>query len=139
MSKPPEFRRLVVEDFIDQSPWIDRLFAPLNLFNEQVAQMFNKQLEIGTNVVGKQYSVSFTTSATYTASKTFVPIKLVWDQPAVPGIMLVGYAKNKASNSGPMTNAVTCAWSYPTVGTLQVDYIAGLADSTTYVVNLVAF
>ena len=49
MSRLPQIRRLLVEDFLEQKDWITKLFTPLNTFMDGVVSVMNRSITLKDN------------------------------------------------------------------------------------------
>jgi len=131
MSKVPEFRRFLREDFKEAPNWIERLFIPLNLFLEQTYTLVNKNLTIGDNISGKWFTTSFSTGASYTTG-AFEPILIPWDVSKSCEAVIVGYVREASDSYTVITNAVSVDWLQISASQVRVNYIAGLQNSKKY-------
>jgi hypothetical protein len=129
----PEFRRINVEDLHGAGPWIPTLINPLNIFNEGVYNILNKQLVIGQNVSGMTFTATFTTRADY-ATGGWVPIVFNFTGANAPKSCLLG-SIDQTSPAAVILTATSLIWSY-NINTappqVSVNYVAGLLASKTY-------
>lgn len=137
MGKIVDYRRLLKEDFKDAPAWLDRLIFPVNMFMEQTYSLFSN-LSIGDNIIGAYSNpITFTTSATYT-SGDFTGISFQWRYPSIRAREM-RISSIVRSDGVPIITPVTVVqWSQPQTTLVRADYIAGLANSTRYVVTLIA-
>lgn len=137
----PVFRRLNQQDIPTAPNWLAYIFNNLNLFGEQVVNTLNKNLVIGENVQGQKFSVTFTTSPTYVMGD-FTPLVLSYTGGGTPTCLVLGHTL-KADNTPVGNFSVSVAdWSLninKKPATITINYISGLANSTKYTVNMVAF
>lgn len=137
MAALPEFRRLNVEDLRGAGPWVSTLINPINTFNEQVYNLLNKQLQIGPNVSGMVFTTTFTTRSDY-ATGGWVPIVFNFTGSVAPTSCLLG-SIDKTNPAGLILEATSLIWSFninTSPAQVSIDYVAGLAASTTYQATL---
>lgn len=129
MAKLPPLRRLVAEDFQDQSDWIGKLIQPLNEHMERVTRAFNKGLTIEENFSGELREV--TVDGVY-------PLKLAWTQRQRPRSVVVGGVRKADGSTWTLSTAVQVQWQYTQGGELQIDTVVGISPTSAdkYILTL---
>lgn len=135
MAKPPEFKRILVEDLKttkDPVPaWMDRLIYPLNNFLEQTYNLFNRNLDFTDNIVGNISTYTFTTPPTYNVGD-FTTFSIGWQfTKRVSGVIMLQIQQD-VSNPPVITQPTTISWALINNSTIRINYITGLANSTKY-------
>jgi hypothetical protein len=139
MSNLPVFRRFTIADYPNAPDYMQQFFSPLNTFCEQTVNVLNRNLSIGQNLQGQKLQTKFTTATNY-SSGVFTPIQINYIGSGQPDQLLVGRVQN--INGSTILTAVTVTdWflninKFPAV--ITINYIAGLSDNQTYIVNLLA-
>ena len=126
------------ENLRDAPPWVDNLTGPLNLTLGQVTQALAQNLTIGDNVIGAIASITFTTDAAYTTG-TFNAVVVPWPfgKSKSPQIVLVGNVTYPSTQPVLLTAVTVAQWDYNFVTpSINIRYISGLANSSTYTVSL---
>jgi len=126
---------LTEENFPQQASWIGNLLGPLSNRINSILQALSGNLSIGDNVIGIVQQVSFTTSATYNTG-TFTAIRLNWipGNRKLPQTVLVGKV---IATTVPTTAVTAHNWTYDAQSSaIIVNYVSGLANSTTYTITL---
>lgn len=138
-------KRLLKEDLQKDSKealptWVDPFIYVFNLFLEQVTRAFSKGLTFEENILSETKLIRFTTGSTYTAND-FTVQKIKWNNTTtkptgviVLSAILVAVA-GVAVNYTPLYTAVFCDWLYVN-GQVEIRYISGLANDSTYEVRL---
>jgi hypothetical protein len=136
VSKLPQIRRLLVEDFLDQKSWISKLFTPINNFMESVQTIFSRGITINDNMAGSVQSVVFNSRPTVA-----VPMPLKWDLNVKPTAVIVGNVQRKDLADWFCTYTVGVQWKWDVNQGLRLTNISGLAPSVTdqYIITLVIF
>lgn len=130
----PSFKRLSREDMKEAPDWIQNLIFPLNSFMDTIYAVTSGQLTFGDNMMGQFRNLNFKTLATYT-THSWTPI--VFPNPLnkkVEGIMVV-QASKVADNYQPIYNPVSVDWIQLN-SNIQINYIAGLDNSSSYNVRI---
>ena len=104
MAKIQAVKRLVKEDFPDQTSWIEKLLQPLNSFMESTSAAINGSLTITDNLDAKIVTVEAKIGASGLIHPIYVPIKLQ-GQPR-------GLLVTQVSGPSNPTAAVAAVWSY---------------------------
>lgn len=119
----------------DAPSWIENLLNPLNSFMDSVYRALNKSLTFTDNISSEIRVLSIQTLPTYsTASpKTegFVPIQFVHSVRSKPFGLLVAQLVEQGQDYIIITEPVSVDW-YEINGTVFINYITGLKDSTNY-------
>jgi len=124
MSKLPQIRRLLVEDFMDQKDWISKLFTPLNTFMESVASILSKGVSIKDNCTADIQTVSLNFVPTFDET---IPVR--WSLNTKPVAMFVGNVKRVDGADFLPTTAVAIQWTYDTITGLKLTDIVGITPS----------
>lgn len=129
MSRIPPLRRILTEDFPDQSEWIGKLIQPINDHMEKVVAALNKGLTVADNMAAKIIDV--TVDGSY-------PLKVAWDLRTRPRTVLVGAVRRADGVPFTLANAVQVQWQFNQSGELQIDTVVGITASGTdkYILTL---
>lgn len=135
MSKIPQIKRLVTEDFQEQKSWINKLFLPLNTFMESVFSALNKNLTITDNMAAEVKVVQFSSVPSFAN-----PLPLSWTLNRAPTAIVVANAQLVTGANFVLTQAVTVQWAWTATG-LQITNLLGVTptSSNLYNVTLVIF
>jgi hypothetical protein len=128
MSKITNSKKIAMEDFKDQRPWIERLLAPLNQFLQDAATILNNGILLKDNVMSQEYTISLVSDGARTSS-TF---SWKWNQKQAPSIVIMGQLLEVGSTSVP---PVGFTWSYA-YGSVTCT-ISGLSASKDYNLKVV--
>lgn len=137
MSRLPEVRRLMVEDFLDQKEWIGALFSPLNVFQDGVVSALNKGISIRDNVAGDIIRQTATKSPTESDT-----ILLPWNPKlGAPVAVYIGDVKRVDGNSFVATAAFGLQWKYVSSVGIVVTNLLGVTPSSDnkYLITYVIF
>ena len=131
---------LTADSFPINDQWVPTLLNPLSNSFTDVYLALNGNLTIGDNIVGTRKTITFTTSPTYTAGK-FTSFTFPW--PAglrnPPYEIRVGKVSVPSPQSQPLTAITINNWVFNAASSsITVLYVTGLANSTTYTLNIVA-
>lgn len=125
------------ENFPKESSWIGSLLQPLSNALSQLLLALRGNLSIGDNLIGVVSSYKLTTSATYT-SGTFTPIRVYWTpgNQNLPKTVFVGQVVVPSTQAAPLTAITATNWFYD-IGSqaVVINYVAGLANSSTYTIT----
>lgn len=134
MAKLPEIKRISREDLPESPDWVNNLLSPVNSFMDTVYRSLNKSLTFQDNIQGAIRDLEFRTSATYT-SGDFTPVAFSYGSGSVrpAGVLLL---QIRAGSGQVIKQAVTLQWSENN-GTVSIDYVSGLADSSQYFIRVV--
>lgn len=126
--KPPIYKRLTLEDFRDGPAWLGRLFQVLNDFMQQTSAVLTNNVAFGENILARSFTATLNTPADY-ATGGFAPIRFSWPGSTFPNAVLI---TNVSRLDGAVfTGSVgTPTWSFN--NGVQVNYVPGLAPSTSY-------
>jgi len=140
MARLPNQRRINREDVKNAPSWIDNLITPINSFMESMYSAVNKNLTFQENFISQIRTITFTTSATYTASGTWVPVTFPSGLRGTraQGVLVLQALNTTADNFTPLKKAVTCDW-LDNGETITLYFVSGLADSTSYTVRVLVF
>ena len=136
MSRLPQLKRLVIEDFQEQKSWIQKLFLVLNPFMEALVQCLNQSLTIRDNFAGDILQVTFSYVPSYSK-----PLIVGWSQKSKPVSIHVGNCvRVDGANVTAFTGTIGIMWNWTDKG-LGITSITGITPSTAdkYVLTLVAF
>ena len=126
------------ENFPEESSWISNLLSPLNSVFSQVLLALQGNLTIGDNLIGVVATYTFTTSSTYSTG-SFTPIRVYWTpgNQNLPQTVIVGRVAVPSTQAAPLTAVAAHNWVYDyTSQSITINYVAGLANSSTYTVTL---
>lgn len=133
MAKAPNIRRLLVEDFPEQSEWIDKLLQPVNQLSVTLSTVLNRGLSLKDNVGLGMLEVTLDTSV-----PTAFPLVMRHGlSSGVFGLQLVYVADT--GNNPPTLPAVTALWEDLGDGRVQINNIPGLVAGRTYNLRFLAF
>jgi hypothetical protein len=131
----------VTEGLFDKSDsWVPILINPLNQSFTDIYNALNSNLTIGDNIVGTKQVVKFKTSATYT-SGSFTNISFIWPGSVKnpPFEIRVGKVEVPSFQSVILTSVTVNRWIFNAASsTISIQYITGLANSSTYTINIIA-
>ena len=125
------------ESFPTQSSWIGNLLSPLSSILSQLLIALQGNLTIGDNLIGVVSSKQFTTGAAYTTG-TFTPIRIYWapGNQNLPQTVLVGRVFVPSSQAAPLNAIAAHNWVYePQSQSIVINYVAGLANNSTYTIT----
>ncbi len=125
MAKAPNIRRLLVEDFPDQSDWIDKLLQPINQLSVTVQTALNKGISLKDNAGVGYLEVTLDTS-----QPSAFPLVMRHGLTSAWGLQLV-YVVDTGNNP-PALPALTALWEDLGDGRLKVTNIPGLVAGRTY-------
>jgi len=136
MSKLPQVRRLMVEDFIEQKDWIANLFTPLNIFMEQTYQVLNRGINLKDNIQGDIQTVTIGFIPTVAA-----PLTLAWSLPTKPQAIHVGQVTRKDKADFTLTAAVQVQWKYDSKVGLRLVNVVGITptNASQYDLTLIIY
>lgn len=124
MSKLSATKKLILEEFSAQRPWIDKLIPPLNQFLEQVYYALVGGLTLADNLKGKKLPIVLKnpTAASF-------PVKIRWPLNEAPTYVVIG--KIGEDSPAPGTIPVhSMQWDYND-GQILVT-VNGLDSTKTY-------
>jgi hypothetical protein len=128
--KLPQLQRILREDIPEAPSWIAKLLGPLNSFIDSLYNGLNKNITHDENIDCQLRDLAFTTSSTYTSGDwSTISFKRSTKQKA-KGVILLDIRIDQDYFS-PITSATSLSWQEVN-GNIQIEYIAGLANSTTY-------
>ncbi len=125
MSRLPQLKRLVAEDFPDQKAWIRPLFSVINSFMESVVATLDRAVTVSENLEAEIKTVTFTSVPT--ASN---PVTLSWGFTASPTALVVGNIVGAT-----LSNAVSIQWTYGGEG-LRITNLIGVTPTSTSPISL---
>jgi len=131
MSKIPEMRRIVAEEFPEQRDWIGKLIAPVNLFMEQVQINLSRGLTFQDNI-----SCRFIEHTDYGA----YPVDIAWNLRSKPAGAWIVYARELSGNHVNFTNAPYLDWEFTSNGSFRINAIPNLSSSASnpFLVKIIA-
>lgn len=134
MSNLPQTRRFLVEDFLEQKDWIDKLFTPLNTIFEGVYSILNRGITIKDNMIGDVVTIKLGAVPTVAA-----PYQIKWSFSVPPKALFVGNIQRSTYDDFTLTNAVQVQWKYDSSAGLRITNIVGVTPSnaTQYLVTLI--
>lgn len=135
MSKLPQLKRLVVDDFQDQKSWISKLFLVVNPFMESMVGCLNQAITVRENMAADILSVTFSSVPTPSA-----PLIVGWKQRSIPISIHVGKCVRLDGASFTATAAIGIQWAWTEKG-LAITNLLGVVpnQSNKYILTLVCF
>lgn len=136
MSRLPQIRRLLVEDFLEQKDWISKLFTPLNTFMDGVNSSLSRGISLRDNMAADVKVI--TLDSVPTAEK---PARVQWSLPVNPIAVHVGNVQNPKYTNFTLAAAVQVQWIYDATGGLRLTNVIGITPTTAsqYILTLVIF
>lgn len=128
------------ESFPKQSDWISNLLSPLSSVLNQMLLALQGNLSIGDNLIGVVTSKTITTDASYSTG-TFTPIRIYWTPGSqnLPQTVLVGKVSVPSTQSMPLAAMTAQNWVYDfSSQAIVINYVSGLANSSTYTITFEA-
>jgi hypothetical protein len=138
----PDYRQLLRQDLPGSPDWVDGLISPINLFFEQTYSLLNGDVDF-TNIRGSIASATFTTPSNYSdgVNNNFTPFTFpITFQGA--SIVLIGNCvinSNNYSTGFKPVGLPVGGWRETAPGKITVNYMNGLAASTSYKVSFLVF
>ena len=121
----------------EQLQWVRPLLYVINTLTQNTNTAFNAGLTLQENFdVDLKRNITFTTPSTYTASNTFSTIKFQTTITS-PSLILLGGIWLNSNPVSSFVGSVGITHWYNYGQEIRITYISGLADSTTYRLNLV--
>lgn len=138
MSKLPSVNKIAKEALKDAPSWVDGLIGPINSFFETIYYAFNKNLTFDDNFIAQTVELTFTTPADYISAQGFPELNFKRSFfPKAQGLMIMSITQVE-DNYTPITSATSIQWQ-DLNGTIQIYFVAGLANSKTYKIRLLLF
>jgi hypothetical protein len=132
MSKLPQVRRLLIEDFLDQKDWIGNLFSPLNVFMDGVTTALSKGVSLRDNMAA-DIIVSLTDRVPTLAE----PILLPWNSKlGAPLSVTIGNIQKAAGDNFTLASVVGIQWNYTASKGIMITNIIGLTPTSTDKYNI---
>lgn len=138
----PDYRQITRQDLPGSEDWVDNLISPINLFFEQVYSILDGDVDF-TNILGSVAEATFTTPANYASGTnnnftafTF-PITFQGASAVIIGNLVVN-SNNYSTGFMPVAFPLG-GWREATPGKITVNYLTGLAPSTSYIATFVVF
>lgn len=128
--KLPQVQRILREDIPEAPSWIAKLLSPLNIFIDALYSGLNKNITHDENIDCQFRDLGFTTLSTYTSYDWDVISFTRTTKNKAKGVILLDIRVDSDYFS-PITSATSLSWQEVN-GKIQIEYIAGLANSTTY-------
>lgn len=132
----PTVKSIRREDIGPEAPdWVDNMLGPLTTFMEAIYSALNKQLTFQENIACTIRDFQFSTSSTY-SSGDFTAITFPSGLKNKPiGCMILQILN--ASDASVIKQAVSLSWE-DLSGTIRINYVSGLDDSTKYTMRILA-
>jgi hypothetical protein len=130
----PPYIRINKEDLGKNVPdWVDGLLSPLNLNFQANYSLFNKGINEVINIDSMIEPITFRTLPTYAEGdpSTFQPLTFQSTLTGVPECYYVGNIININNSSYVFSKPVWASCSFNN-GVISVDFVTGLAPSTSY-------
>ena len=138
MADLPPIKRLDPDDYKEvEGNWLRRMISVMNQYFEATYRTLNKGVTLEDNIVSKVYEYTFTTKSDYT-SGNFETIKFNNGIGKRARIVLLGQIVTVAGSYIPITSAVTIDW-LDLNGTININHITGLANTTKYKATFLVF
>lgn len=132
--RPPQFKRLIVDDFQSQKDWITALFQPLNTFMEETQLALTNNLTLSDNFNGSIVTLTLTSVPSLES-----PYKIAWDSKrGIPKAVLVGRVALTDNKDFTASAAYGINWKYDS-GYIYIVQFFGVtpSDTSKYNVNFV--
>lgn len=132
MAKLPTIKRLLQEDFKDQSSWIGRLLSPLNQFLEAVTSSLNKGLTFSDNHAAEIRTVTLDGNFPVRVSLSSLRAR--------PSLVWKARLERQDGQAVVLATAFDFTWSYQSEGNgISIDSVVGITPtaSTKYLLTLV--
>ncbi len=136
--KLPVYRKFRLANIPDAQPWVNDMYSNLNLFGEQIESAFKNGTDINM-VQGAKFSTTFTTSATYNTGD-FQNILFKYSGAGTPDCFLIGNISRQDGQVILIPPVITNVFLNNNLNppVVTVGYIAGLSNSTTYNITILA-
>lgn len=121
-------KKFTVEDFQDQSSWIDKLFSPLNSFTGSLVESFNNQITVTDNLYQEIKEIK------YVNTSTNFPLVFRTKFASYPRGLFPIYLQNTTLNSYS-TLVPWVVWSYAD-NQITITDISGLTNGSSYTIRL---
>lgn len=139
MARLPNQKRILREDIKEAPNWITRLLTPLNSFMETVYYALNRDITFTENIACQIKEITFNSKSDYsTASPVedgFLELQFRHSLKTKPKGLLIQQLITDGNVQAVHTTPVTLSW-YENNGVVYINYITGLADSTSYTIRL---
>jgi hypothetical protein len=123
-------RRLLAEEFREQSTWIGRLLQSINDFVQQVTFLSDNKITFKDNLAAQINELDITVQA----SNNY-PIYIKCKFSDKPVGLWVGNAFEVAANPGVLTSPIYVDWEYVN-GQIKVNNISGLTSPKRYKITV---
>lgn len=133
MAKLPTTKKLLIEDVqppSEQEDWVRRLLWPMNSFMTSVYGALNKDLTLTENIDASIREIEFETDSAYT-SGTWTNLQFPRNINHKTNGVLLLQIYDKSDPYAAIINATSISW-LDINGTINITYVAGLANSTNY-------
>lgn len=141
MAKLPSIKNLMVEDIGKDAPeWFRNFLTPLNSFMSSVYFALDRDITFTENINSSIKEISFTTEADYTVAVP--PLGWIVQSIANPlkkkpvGAVLIGITNLTDYSIITLANQIN--WYY-SEGSIKINYVTGLKNSTKYKITLLIF
>jgi len=125
MSKLPQVRRLLIEDFPDQKDWVGNLFSPLNVFMDGVISCLSKGISLRDNMAAD--IIVNNTSRVPTLKK---PIVLPWNSRlGLPASITIGNITRVDGANFVLVAPVAIQWKYDFSQGILITNIIGITPT----------
>lgn len=129
MAKISATKKLILEDFPGQKPWIDKLVAPINAFFEQVYFALVSGLTLKQNLKAQVFDYVLPLNINYANT-----IKFNWTLNEPPTAVFIGFAREILSVPTQIGNH-SLEWTYAD-GQIEVLF-NGFINTKTYNVRII--
>lgn len=132
--KLPQVKRILREDLKGAPDWVTFLIEPINSFIETVYLSLNKNITFQENILSNIKDITFRTTSAY---PTMEPISFRSNlkSRAIGLIVISAYEKDTYV---PAAGPVYAAWTEVN-GSIEIQTIAGLAQSKVYEIRFLVF
>lgn len=138
MAKLPSINTLRVEDLPDAPDWVTPMLTQLNSFMGSVYRALDKDITVNDNIAASLKQISFKTRSDYSTSVTKTDgfnVQKIYNPLRTKPVGVIMTSIVNLTNYAVITDPVSIHWDYLD-GYINIKYVAGLADSTKYEINL---
>lgn len=133
MGSLPPIKRFLADDYPkEEQSWINTLLYPLNLLLNTIYSNLNNGLTIGQNMQAQLNTLPVTGASPTTS------YQWKFSTAGAPAAVLIGNVVQTNGTSQPITQAVTCSWSY-NAGIVSINNVTGLTKGNSYNVTFMTF
>lgn len=141
MASLPTIKQILREDIPDAPEWVGSIIDPLNQFMTEVYYALDRDLTLNENIKGGLVSLQFKTRSDYSTAVEkedgFETQKLANPTKVRPTFVAIGQVTDR-DTFAVVTDPISLSWTYLN-GVININYIAGLSDSTRYEITFLIF